>query len=145
MSLRTAWSQMISRCYDPDHIKYKNYGARGIRVCDRWICFRLFAEDMGSRPEGKTLNRKDNDGHYCPENCEWATPVEQAQNRTTNVKLTHDGKTLCVAEWSRTLGIPREALRNRLYRGWSVEEALTRPVRGWTNDSTSMLSAIQKG
>jgi hypothetical protein len=129
MSARTAWGQMIARCYDPNHEKYHRYGARGIRVCDRWICFRLFLEDMGERPKDKTLNRIDNDGDYRPDNCEWATHKEQAQNRGNNKLLTFEGKTLCLTEWAREIGITREALRNRINKGWSVDDALTTPQR----------------
>ena len=130
MSTRTAWQQMIARCYDPENHKYGGYGARGIRVCDRWICFRLFAEDVGNRPDGMTLNRIDNDGDYSPENCEWATYENQAQNRRDNSNLTFNGQTLCITEWARRLGVSREALRNRIQRGWSVEDAICRPFRG---------------
>ena len=130
MSTRTARQQMIARCYDPEHHKYGSYGARGIRVCDRWICFRLFAEDVGNRPDGMTLNRIDNDGEYSPENCEWATYETQAQNRRDNSNLTFNGQTLCITEWARRLGVSREALRNRIQRGWSVEDAICRPFRG---------------
>lgn len=124
MSLRTAWGQMIARCYDPEHHKYASYGARGIRVCDRWICFRLFAEDMGERPEGMTLNRIDNDGNYSPENCEWASHTEQNQNRRDNRNITFQGETLCVTEWARRLGMRRETLRKRLDLGWTVEQSM---------------------
>ena len=130
MCTRTAWQQMIARCYDPENHKYGSYGARGIRVCDRWICFRLFAEDVGNRPDGMTLNRIDNDGDYSPENCEWATYETQAQNRRDNSNLTFNGQTLCITEWARRLGVSREALRNRIQRGWSVEDAICRPFRG---------------
>ena len=130
MSTRTAWQQMIARCSAPENHRYGSYGARGIRVCDRWSCFRLFAEDVGNRPDGMTLNRIDNDGDYSPENCEWATYETQAQNRRDNSNLTFNGQTLCITEWARRLGVSREALRNRIQRGWSVEDAICRPFRG---------------
>lgn len=129
MSTRTAWQQMIARCYDPENYKYPSYGGRGIRVCDRWICFKLFAKDVGQRPDGMTLNRIDNDGPYSPENCEWATYYEQNQNRRDNNRVTFNGETHCVTEWARRLGVTREALRNRLSRGWSIDDAMTRPFR----------------
>jgi hypothetical protein len=128
MSSVTAWAQMIARCYDPEHPKYPGYGGRGIRVCDRWICRRLFVEDMGSRPDGKTLNRIDNDMGYSPENCEWATPLEQAQNTRANKNLTHNGETKCLSEWERTTGIYRKTIAQRIKNGWTVEQALTTPV-----------------
>lgn len=129
MSLRTAWSQMIARCYDPKHHKFARYGARGIRVCDRWICYRLFAEDMGERPKGMTLNRINNDGNYSPDNCEWADATTQSQNRHDNRIVVYMGEALCITEWARSLGIRRETLRKRLDLGWDVERAFSEPLR----------------
>jgi hypothetical protein len=128
MSAKTAWGQMLARCYDPNNHKYKNYGARGIRVCDRWLCRRLFLEDMGERPEGMTLNRINNDGPYSPENCEWATQRQQNQNRTNNRLITFDGKTQFLTEWARHYGLNRTTLRKRLDKGWPVEAAITTPL-----------------
>lgn len=73
MSARKAWAEMIARCYDPSHPKYQDYGSAGIRVCERWICFRLFLQDMGERPVGMTLSRKDKTKNYSANNCVWMT------------------------------------------------------------------------
>lgn len=127
MTTKSMWLQMIARCYDPKHEKYPRYGGRGIRVCDRWICHRLFAEDMGPRPEGKSLNRIDNDGDYCPENCEWAGPFEQAQNQSTNRNITFNGETNCITKWERITGISRKTISKRLKNGWTIQNALTVP------------------
>lgn len=127
MSSITAWGQMIARCYDPQHPKYHRYGARGIRVCDRWICRRLFLEDMGQRPHGKTLNRINNDGNYEPSNCEWADATEQAQNRSNNRNIEYKGESHCITHWERITGIHRKTIAKRLDNGWTVERALTTP------------------
>lgn len=128
MSMRTAWGQMMARCYDPENHKYASYGGRGIRVCDRWLCCRLFIEDMGQRPQGMTLNRIDNDGPYSPENCEWADAHTQSRNRQDTRLITFNGETLCLTDWARKAGMRFETLRTRIDLGWSFEDAITKPV-----------------
>ena len=82
--LYDTWATMKKRCSNPNHISYKNYGGRGIKVCERWLGvegFKNFLADMGERPEGYTLDRKDNDEDYTPENCKWSSRKEQLFNR----------------------------------------------------------------
>ena len=125
-----SYATMISRCHNPNFPKFASYGARGISVCDRWRNdFAVFLSDMGERPEGMTLDRIDNDGNYEPGNCRWATAREQQINRRNTVRVTHSGRTLPLAEWSRETGIDYGTLRQRLFRyGWNPARALTEEV-----------------
>lgn len=120
------WESMIQRCTDPNFEAYHNYGGRGIKVCERWrYSFENFLADMGPRPEGKTLDRIDDDGDYEPGNCRWATWIEQGNNRRTNKVLEYRGIRKTIAEWARETGLSYETIRSRLNHGWSVERALT--------------------
>jgi hypothetical protein len=127
------WSDMKGRCNNPNRAKYARYGGRGITVCDEWMsdfqAFYDWAIKNGYR-EDLTIDRIDNDGNYCPDNCRWITMMEQASNKSTNHFITHDGQTFTMTEWARRIGIPREVLKDRICRyGWECERALTTPVR----------------
>lgn len=119
-----SWKMMRSRCTNPNDPAYHNYGERGIRVCDRWDDYGAFLLDMGRRPTpAHTLERIDNSKGYSPENCRWATRAEQLRNRRNNRNVTHNGTTMCVADWSTKTGIPKSTLRYRLRR-WPIAKAL---------------------
>ena len=136
--LYPVWSAMRRRCNFPADKDFHKYGARGITIDQRWDDFLAFVADMSERPEGTTLDRKDNDGPYSPENCRWATPQEQSNNRRSNHLLTHDGKTQTMAQWCRELGWPLHTLKNRITaQGWSVDRALTTPVHRRCSSSPS--------
>ena len=129
-----AWEGAKARCYNRNHPNYEQYGGRGIKVCDEWRdSFPAFLRDMGEPPSPKyTLDRfPDNNGDYRPGNCRWATKKEQGQNRRTNRLIEFNGETLCAAERARRYNMPRRTLFNRLSRGWSVEKALTTPMRDY--------------
>lgn len=122
--LYKTWSSMKARCLNPADVEYSNYGGRGIRFCDRWSDFLNFIEDMGERPAGTTLDRRDVDGDYCKDNCRWATPLEQARNKRTNRVMTHLGESLCISEWAERTGINKTTLLDRVNAGWSPQEVL---------------------
>lgn len=122
------YQNMISRCYRPSNPRYPAYGAVGIGVCDRWReSFENFLADMGTRPEGTTIDRIDGALGYSPENCRWATSTEQQANIATNVNIEFLGKTQNISTWAKELGLDPSNLAWRLRHGWSVEAALTTP------------------
>lgn len=115
------WAAMISRCNNPRNKAFKHYGARGIRVCERWRnSFECFLADMGEPPPRMTLERKNRDSDYSPDNCLWATWTEQNRNTSRNRVVTHGGLSMTLAEWSETLGLPYGRLKNRLYRNGTL-------------------------
>lgn len=123
------WSNMKSRCTNPKDTNFKRYGGRGIVVCDRWQTFPRFYEDMKKGyGDSFSLDRVDNSGSYCKENCRWATRTEQARNSRNidrAMRITFNGKTKIIREWAEELGIRKSTLHARVaYYGWSVEEAL---------------------
>jgi hypothetical protein len=129
--LYVRWQGMLARCRNPKHIGYANYGGRGIQVCERWYDFANFLADMGEPPDRGMIERIDNSGPYSPENCRWATPIENASNTRRNHFVTFQGETHTVKEWSRKLGLQQQTLDARLGRlGWPIERALTSVKKG---------------
>lgn len=120
LSLYYVWAKMKSRCSNKNDDSFKDYGGRGIRVCERWLSYENFFKDMYPRPIGHSLNRVDNNGNYEPSNCEWATDLEQQNNKRNNVIF--EGKTM--AQWARTNNIDRRVIYERLKRGWDIEKAM---------------------
>lgn len=125
---RWVWEGMIRRCADPKCISFKNYGGRGIRVCDRWLSFLNFLGDMGVRPNGCSIDRIDNDKGYQPDNCRWATRHEQNNNKRNNRALTYQGRTMSVSSWARELNIPVGTITSRITRGWTDSKIIETPV-----------------
>ena len=114
---------MKGRVMNPNNPAYHNYGGRGIQICKAWINggFTQFLKDMGDRPQGKSLDRIDHNGDYTPENCRWATAIEQSQNRRGLHLLTCNGKIQAFSAWARELGISRGVLQRKLDKGMSLE------------------------
>lgn len=126
----TTWSAIVQRCTNPKATKWNMYGARGITVCERWLKFANFLEDMGERPSREhTIDRIDGRGNYNKANCRWATALEQQANIAHNVMVTYQGKTQHIMAWARELGIPGCTISHRLLRGAKPEDAL-RPFSG---------------
>lgn len=123
-----AWDMMVRRRTDPNAISYKTCGAKGIKVCERWLSFANFLEDMGERPAGCSLDRIDNGGDYEPSNCRWATRAEQARNTSRNKMVTFNGRTLCLKDWARDLSLPYSTIHMRVRRGMDPVEALKMPI-----------------
>lgn len=124
------WQEMKQRCYNPKCNRYYTHGARGIKVCQRWLhSFEDFMKDMGPRPKGGCLERKDNDGDYTPENCRWATRKEQARNKRNTFWVEYQGERLSLAEWCERLGLKYHTTAERLRRGMAPEEAFAHPRR----------------
>jgi hypothetical protein len=122
------WRGIRGRCLNPKHKQFKDYGGRGITICERWSDFRNFLSDMGSRPSRHhSVHRKDNNGPYDRGNCEWATPKIQARRRRNNRVLYYNGKLLTVAEWAERIGVPPSRILRRLGRGMSIGRALSKP------------------
>ena len=120
---------MKRRCLNPRDRQYPEWGGRGITICNRWLDFNNFYADMGERPEGMTLERKDNNGNYEPGNVKWATATEQQQNTRKNVIVEIEGETHTMNEWCRRLGIRSSTVSTRVKRGMTHLEALTKEVR----------------
>ncbi len=125
------WNGMRARCHNPRNPNFVRYGARGIIVCDAWrTSFEKFLYDMGRKPSAfHSLERIDNNGNYEPSNCRWATATEQANNRRSSRVLRFNREERTLAEWSRLSGIGITTIHQRLKWGWSVERALTQPVK----------------
>lgn len=125
-----AWQGILNRCHKPNDSNYHRYGARGITVCPEWRnSFDSFLSDMGRRPSAEhSIERNENNGPYSPSNCRWATQIEQSRNRRSNVYIEFRGERKCVREWEKILGMRIGTIRDRLKRGWSIEDSCTQLI-----------------
>lgn len=125
------WAGMKKRCTNKQAINYRNYGGRGISVCERWrASFRAFMDDMGPRPSlDHCIERIDNNGNYEPGNCRWATTAEQARNRRNNVFVVFEGVRMCMKDACAKAGINYETVSVRVSKyGEDPQEAFERPI-----------------
>jgi len=122
-----SWERMKGRCLNPDDRAFKNYGGRGIKVCERWMTFENFRDDMlPTYFERATIERLNVDGDYEPTNCKWIPRSEQNDNKRNTHWVTHNGKTQTISKWAKELGRPYITIYRRLrVLGYTPEEALT--------------------
>jgi hypothetical protein len=133
------WRNMRQRCFDENTVNYNRYGGRGIKVCNRWLKFKNFKDDMYKSykehvkifGEKKTqIDRKNYNKNYYKKNCRWVNLFEQANNKKNNHFLTYNNQTLTISQWERKLGFNKDIVRFRINKSkWSVEKSLTTPVR----------------
>lgn len=134
-STYASWFNMKVRCgltgykNKPDSNVYRNYEARGITVCKRWLKFESFLADMGPAPgPGFSIERVNNNLGYRPSNCKWIPRGEQAKNQSKSIRLTFNGEMKILADWARSLHLNYGTLISRIRRGWSIKQAFTTPV-----------------
>ncbi len=143
-----SYNSMKCRCYQKSHVAYIRYSARGITVCQRWLqSFDNFFADMGSKPTPKhSLERKNNDLGYFPENCVWADRFEQGRNKTTNSLYTYKGETKCIAAWAEQYGLRRDTLRFRLVVSkWPIEKCLKQKSRDMKREVEDITTGLRYG
>lgn len=130
------WLAMKARCTNPKDKNFARYGGRGIAICDRWLDgedgkggYECFLADMGRRQSLEyQIDRIDNEQGYSPENCRWATPTQQQRNRRDTIRVVLAGETLALADACDKVGVRYMMVRDRVYRGWTFERAITEPV-----------------
>lgn len=135
-----AWSSMKRRCYTTTNHNYSHYGKRGISVCDEWKeSFEEFYKWAISNgyDDKLSLDRIDNDGNYCPQNCRWASIKEQNNNRGVSINISYDGKTQNLSEWCKELNLPYSRVYQRIAKyGYTFEEAITEPSHNRSGKKT---------
>ena len=128
------WNSMKQRCSNPKAISYKYYGARGVTVCQEWLnSFQAFYDwaIANGYADNLSIDRRNANGNYCPENCRWTTVKEQQNNTSYNRLITYGEETHNITQWAEILNIPRNVLYNRVRRGWDIEKILTTKKRDW--------------
>jgi hypothetical protein len=128
----SSWTNMQTRCRNPNFKDWHLYGGKGIKVCERWNSFENFLEDMGKKPgKGYSIERRDSNKDYTPENCYWATSIEQANNTSKNLHFEWNGKLCTIRELADLAGLPHGTLYQRLYTlKWPLDVAMKVPYKG---------------
>ena len=141
------WLDIKKRCSNPKFRQFKDYGGRGIYVCDEWIndfpAFRDWSLANGYE-KGLTIDRIDNDGPYAPWNCRWTDRTTQNNNRRSNHILSANGKSQTVMQWSKETGIDESVIRGRLKRGWSEKDAVTVPLRTFSRNNSYQMEKARE-
>lgn len=127
-SVYHSWAAMLQRCRNPNNKDFPRYGGRGITVCERWLNIENFYADMGDKPSHHSIDRIDNNLGYSPENCRWATRIEQGNNLRNNYLITAGCITLTINQWATELSMSRGAIVNRLGKGWTPEKTFSTPL-----------------
>lgn len=122
------WQDMKQRCFNERHKQIPNYGGRGVKVTDEWVqSFQQFFADMGPKPAGMTLDRIDNNGPYCQQNCRWATLKTQNNNKRTCVYIEFRGRSQTLTQWANEIGVHYTTLKFRIKSGWGLARSLETP------------------
>jgi len=121
------WRGILDRCLNKNSHKYKNYGGKGIKVCDEWKSFINFYNDMGEKPQNKTIDRINNDGDYCKSNCKWSSNIEQQNNRSNNIFVIYKSKKYNHVLFTKKTGLSRSVFQQRIQAKWSPEEIFNTP------------------
>jgi hypothetical protein len=133
---KRTWDSIKKRCYNENNQRYIDYGGRGIIVCTRWLeSFLNFYNDMGPRPKGTSLDRRDNDGNYEPGNCRWATIEEQNNNKRNNIFYYYREESLTIAQLSKKYSIQYMTLRRRMKLWNDITRAIETPVREYNKNN----------
>lgn len=118
------WQGMLRRCDTPSAVGYKNYGGRGVKVCNEWKNYKIFLKDMGHCPLGMSIDRINNDGNYCKLNCKWSTRKEQNSNSRKTIHLVYKNKKQCLSDWAREIRMPITTFWRRIKQGKNIKDIL---------------------
>lgn len=125
----SVWQNLRDRCDNPKYKGYHNYGGRGITYDRRWSNFENFLSDMGEAPSGLTIDRSDNEGNYCKENCRWVPHIVNQNNRRNNRVVEYEGRRRTMSNLAREQRVPISGLASRLDAGWTVDQAVRTPFK----------------